>query len=168
MENCQKCYKNFNDSCDSCDMGFKKSLNGCEKCGKANCSMCFNFQSLIFKNFRSWEVCKNCNHGFGFKDGSVGATCTPCGPSCVSCNRDNNTCEECATEHFLNPETSTCFSKTDSLGCYSWDFKTDKCQSCNRGYFLHTQADAQNPSKVYTRCSECSKIVYGCQTCRPL
>lgn len=168
--NCQKCLKSRPDVCVSCGLGYKvdAKTGKCIECQKKNCSLCMNFQSIIFHDFMSFEMCSTCKNKFGFVDGKQGTSCDACSPGCVNCNQNSKICTECGEFYYLNPETSQCETKKLSFGCYNWDFKTNQCQSCRRGFFLIELPDALRDTKKIRICRQCSQVTYGCESCRAL
>ena len=123
--------------------------------------------------------CKSCNYGYYLPSDDMEKT------KCKSCEDLINNCEECygttktisclkcKDNYFLNKEKNICESLCQTgpdNNCKTCNTETNKCDSCNSGYYLPTDDEekkCKNCSDIDNRCKECygTKTSVKCLSC---
>lgn len=131
-----------------CDTGEGKMCKTCHAENQNQCGTCNGGYYLPTDDMKKFECKKcsdlieNCEECYGSKSSIV---CTACKNS-YFLSKENNRCE------------SLCTTGSDNL-CKTCNTETNKCATCNSGYYLPSDEENQ------LQCKRCSDINDRCQEC---
>ena len=111
--------------------------------------------------------CGTCNYGYySPTDDFVKSKCKKCDDLIAHCeecygSKKSIICKKCNNNYFLNTEKNICEPLCQTgleNNCKACNKETNKCESCNSGYYLPSD-DAEK------KCKKCSDINDKCQEC---